>query len=45
MGVPKKIFGPKSEEVTRNWKKKLHNEELHYFHYSPYIVRMIRKGS
>jgi hypothetical protein len=26
--VPRKIFGPKRDEVTGNWSK-LHNEELH----------------
>jgi hypothetical protein len=27
-GVPRKIFGPKSDEMTRGCRK-LHNEELH----------------
>jgi hypothetical protein len=26
--VPRKIFGPKRDEVTGGWRK-LHNEELH----------------
>jgi hypothetical protein len=28
--VPRRIFGPKRDEVTGDWRK-LHNEELHYF--------------
>jgi hypothetical protein len=28
--VLRKIFGPKRDEVTREWRK-LHNEELHNF--------------
>jgi hypothetical protein len=29
--VPRKIFGPKRDEVTREWRK-LHNEELLILH-------------
>jgi hypothetical protein len=33
----KKIFGPKSKNVTGEWKK-LHNEELHSMYSSPSIA-------
>jgi hypothetical protein len=36
-----RIFGPKRDEVTREWRK-LHNEELNDQHYSPNIVRVIK---
>jgi hypothetical protein len=32
----RRIFGPKRDEVTGDWRK-LHNEELHSFHSSPNI--------
>jgi hypothetical protein len=35
------IFGPKRDEVTRDWRK-LHNEELHGLYSSPSIVRVIK---
>jgi hypothetical protein len=38
--VLKKIFGPKSDEVTGEWKK-LHNEELCDLYSSPSIIRRI----
>jgi hypothetical protein len=34
-------FGPKSDEVTGEWRK-LHNEELHNLYSSPHIIRMIK---
>jgi hypothetical protein len=38
--VQKRIFDPKRDEVTGDWRKQ-HNEELHNFYYSsPNIVRM-----
>jgi len=37
----KKIFGPKRDEVTREWRK-LHIEELHDLYCSPNIVRVIQ---
>jgi hypothetical protein len=40
-GVLRRIFGPKREEVTRDWRK-LHHEELHSFSSSPNIIRMIK---
>jgi hypothetical protein len=36
-----RIFGPKRDEVTRDWRK-LHNEELHNLYFSPNIIRMIK---
>ena len=36
--VLKKIFGPKRNEVTEDWKK-LHNEELNDLYCSPNIFR------
>jgi hypothetical protein len=33
-------FGPKRDEVTREWRK-LHNEELHVLYSSPNIARVI----
>jgi len=36
-----RIFGPKREEVTREWRK-LQNEELNYLYSSPNIVRVIK---
>jgi hypothetical protein len=39
--VLRRIFGPKSNEVTGGWRK-LHNEELHNLYSSPSIIRMIK---
>jgi len=36
-----RIFGPKRDEVTGEWKK-LHNEELNYLYSSPNIVLVIK---
>jgi hypothetical protein len=38
--VLRKIFGPKRDEVTSEWRK-LHNEELHLYS-SPSIIRIIK---
>jgi hypothetical protein len=39
--VLRKIFGPKRNEVTGEWRK-LHNEELRDFYSSPSIIRIIK---
>jgi hypothetical protein len=39
--VLRRIFGPKRDEVTGEWKK-LHNEELHDLYSSPSIIRIIK---
>ena len=38
--VLRRIFGPKRDEVTGEWRK-LHNEELSDLYSSPNIVRVI----
>jgi len=39
--VLRRIFGPRKEEVTGEWRR-LHNEELHDLYCSPNIVRLIK---
>jgi hypothetical protein len=39
--VLRRIFGPKRDEVTGDWRK-LHNEELRNLYSSPKVVRMIK---
>jgi hypothetical protein len=39
--VLRRIYGPKRDEVTGDWRK-LHNEELHNMYSSPSIIRMIK---
>ena len=39
--VLRRIFGPKRDEVTREWRK-LHNEELNELYSSSNIVRVIK---
>jgi hypothetical protein len=39
--VLRRIFGPKRDEVTGEWRK-LHNEELHILYFSPDIIRKIK---
>jgi hypothetical protein len=39
--VLRRIFGPKRDEMTGEWRK-LHNEELHNFYSSPNIIRQIK---
>jgi hypothetical protein len=39
--VLRRIFGPKRDEVTGEWRK-LHKEELHDLYSSPNIVRVIK---
>jgi hypothetical protein len=38
--VLRRIFGPKRDEVTGEWRK-LHSEELNNLYFSPYIGRGI----
>jgi hypothetical protein len=38
--VLRRIFGPKRDEVTGEWRK-LHNDELHNLYSSPDIIRQI----
>jgi hypothetical protein len=39
--VLRRIFGPKRDEVTGEWRR-LHNEELNNLYSSPYIIRVIK---
>jgi hypothetical protein len=39
--ILRRIFGPKRDEVTEEWRK-LHNEELHNLYSSPDIIRQVR---
>jgi hypothetical protein len=39
--VLRRIFGPKRDEVTSEWRK-FHNEELHDLYSSPSIIRIIK---
>jgi hypothetical protein len=39
--VPRRIFGPKRDAMTREWRK-LHNEELHNLYSSPDIIRQVK---
>jgi hypothetical protein len=39
--VLRRIFGPKRDEVTGEWRK-LHNEELRDLYSSPIIIRIIK---
>jgi hypothetical protein len=39
--VLRRIFGPKRDEVTGEWRQ-LHNEELHDLYSSPSIIRIIK---
>ena len=41
--VLRRIFGPKRDEVTREWRK-LHNEELNDLYSSPSIVWVIKSS-
>jgi hypothetical protein len=42
MRVLRKIFGPKWDEVTGEWRK-LHNDELDDLYSSPNIVRVLNR--
>jgi hypothetical protein len=39
--VLRRIFGPKRDKVTGEWRK-LHNEELHILYSSPNVIRQIK---
>jgi hypothetical protein len=39
--VLRRMFGPRRDEVTGDWRK-LHNEELHNLYSSPNIIIMIK---
>jgi hypothetical protein len=39
--VLRRIFGPKKDEVTGDWRK-LHNKELHDLYSSPSIIRIMK---
>jgi hypothetical protein len=39
--VLRRIFGPKRDAVTGEWRK-LHNEELHNLYSSPDIIRQVK---
>jgi hypothetical protein len=39
--VLRRIFGPKRDEVTGEWRK-MHNKELHDLYSSPSIIRIIK---
>ena len=39
--VLRRIFGPKKDDITREWIK-LHNEELNDLYSSPNIIRVIK---
>jgi hypothetical protein len=42
--VLRKIFGPRKDDITGEWRK-LHNEELHDLYSSPTVVRAIKRNS
>jgi hypothetical protein len=39
--VLRRIFGPKMDEVTGEWRK-LHNEDLRDLYFSPSIIKIIK---
>jgi hypothetical protein len=39
--VPRRMFGPKKDEVTREWRQ-LHNEKLNDMYSSPNIILVIK---
>jgi hypothetical protein len=42
--VLRRIFGPKRDEATEEWRR-LHNEELNDLYSSPNIIRIIKSGT
>jgi hypothetical protein len=41
--ILRRIFGPKKDEVTGEWRK-LHDEELHNLYSSPNFIKQIKSG-
>jgi hypothetical protein len=41
--VLRRVFGPKRDEVTGEWRK-LHNEKLHILYSSPNVIRQIKEN-
>jgi hypothetical protein len=41
--VLKKIFGPKEDEVTGQWRR-LHNKELYYVYSLPNVIPVIKSS-
>jgi hypothetical protein len=41
--VLRRLFGPKMEEIIRNWRK-CNNKELHYLYSPPNIIIMIKSS-
>jgi hypothetical protein len=39
--VPRRIFGPKTDEGTAGWRK-LYNKKLQNLNYLPCIIRMVK---
>jgi hypothetical protein len=39
--ILRRIFGPKRDDVTGEWRK-LHNEELHNLYSSPDIIKQVK---
>jgi hypothetical protein len=39
--VLRRIFGPKRDEITGEWRR-LHNKELHALYSSPNMIRVIK---
>ena len=37
----RRLFGPKRDDVTGEWRR-LHNEELYALYFSPNIIRVIK---
>ena len=40
--VLRRVFGPKRDKVTGEWRK-VHNEELNYLYSLPSIVRVVNR--
>jgi hypothetical protein len=41
--IPRRIFGPKRDEVMGEWRK-LHNQELHNLYTFPNIIRHVKEN-